>query len=96
MWFENKQFLFYFAFTLATFLLVSHLLYKNKQNNEIGKLALVYIIGLVVVYYIIKWLVNNKYDTLTWVLVLAITLTHSYYLTNKSCGLCAGQKAKIF
>ena len=60
MWFQNKQFLFYFAFVLANFTLISSLLLKNKQNTEIGKLAVIYIIGLVIMYYIIKWLILNS------------------------------------
>jgi hypothetical protein len=97
MWFQNKQFLFYFAFTLANFTLISSLLLKNKQNSEIGKLAIMYIIALVIMYYIIKWLINNNYDTFTWFLVVLVPLICSYYyITTASCALCYGVRIKLF
>lgn len=97
MWFQNKQFLFYFAFVLANFTLLSSLLFKNKQNNEIGKLALVYIIALVIIYHVINWLVNRNYDTLTWLIVVVLPLLSSYYyITNLSCALCSGVRLKLY
>jgi hypothetical protein len=97
MLFQNKQFLFYFAFTLANFTLISSLLLKNKQNSEIGKLAIMYIIALVIMYYIIKWLINNNYDTFTWFLVVLVPLICSYYyITTASCALCSGVRVKLF
>jgi len=97
MWFQNKQFLFYFAFVLANFTLLSFLLSRNKQNSEIGKLAIMYIIALVIMYYIIKWLINNNYDTFTWFLVVLVPLlTSYYYITKTACALCSGVRVKLF
>lgn len=97
MWFQNKQFLFYFAFTLANFTLLSFLLLKNKQNNEIGKLALIYIIGLVIMYYLVQWSVNRNYDTFAWLIVVILPLLSSYYyITNLSCALCSGVRLKLY
>jgi len=96
MFFQNKQFLFYFAFVLANFSLLSFLLLRNKQTTEVGKLGLMYIIGLVIVYYIVKWLLSNNHESFTWFLVVALPLLSSYYyITNIACDLCSGKQLKL-
>jgi hypothetical protein len=95
MLFENKQFMFYFALTLSSMALLTVLLTKKNQKNEIPKLLLMYIIIVVIVYYIINWLVKSGQNEVAW-LVSLVPLLLSYYSVNMICDLCSGNKLKLY